>query len=289
MKPAWLRHKPVSIICLALLSFPACLVRRRVVAPAGKQQNRPLLSATKEDLIQRIHGIFDPIQFCTEKVDMSPSVGNLYGGQVTDYATISGYILFEKPDSIRVIGLDPVIHSIAFDMVSTGNDFRVLIPPKNLFIEGNNNAPANSSNKLENLRPIAFLTSLIISPPDPQNDLTFVEDDTDESKAVYILFFLRRDQDQARLKRIVYFDRHTLQIVRQKTFTPSGETTSQSRYSNWKAYNNVQFPSEIDIQRPLDGYEVILTTTDMKMNTGQVTPDKFVLNKPPNAKLRELR
>jgi hypothetical protein len=289
MKRRRLRQKLVAILCFAVLSSPACLVRRRVVAPPGKQQNLPLFTATQEDLIQRIHSIYDPIQSFTEKVDIAPSAGSLYGGKVTDYATISGYILFEKPDYIRVIGLDPVIHGTAFDMVSTGNDFRVFIPPKNLFIEGKNNAPATSSNKLENLRPAAFLTSLIINPPNPQNNLTFFEDDTDLSKAVYILFVVERDQNEPRLLRAVYFDRHTLQIWRQKTFAPTGEMTSQTMYSNWKTYNNIQFPSEIDIQRPLDGYEVVLTTTDMKMNTGQVTPEKFVLNQPPNAKVQELK
>ena len=278
-----------TLLFLSVTSLPSCLVRRRVVKPPGKHENRPLLTATKEQLIQEIHAIYDPIQSFAAKVDMAPSVGSLYGGQVTDYATITAFILFQRPDSIRVIGQDPVIHSTLFDMVSVGNDFRVSIPTKSLFLKGENSAPATSQNKLENLRPVAFLTSLIINPPDPQNDVTLMEDDTDQSKAVYIIFIVQRQQDQLRLVRAVYFDRYTLQIARQKTFDGSGTTTSQTIYSDWKNYSGVEFPSSIDIQRPQDGYEVVLSVLNMKINTAEVAPAKFVLNQPPNAHVKELK
>ncbi len=250
---------------------------------------KPLLSATREELIQKIHQVSDPIQSFTMKTDMSPSVGSLYGGQVTDYPTISGFILFLKPDNIRVVGLDLVIHSTAFDMVSTGNDFRVSIPAKSQFIEGRNDAPTNSKNKLENLRPSAFLTALLISPPDPRTDISFVEDDTNETTAVYILMMIRRNGDQYYPLRNVYFDRYTLQISRQKTFDTEGNILSETKYSGWALHNGVSFPSVIDIERPKDGYEVVLKVIDIKINTGEVTPAKFVLNQPPGSQLKVLR
>jgi hypothetical protein len=163
------------LLCLTSIFSSACLVRKRVVVPAGKaKQSRALLTASKDSLIQLIHQAWDPIQSFTIKADMAPSVGQLYGGQVTDYATITGFVLFRRPDDIRVIGQDPVIHSTLFDMVSTGNDFRVSLPTKNQFIIGSNSAPANSKNKLENLRPAAFLNSLMIMTPDSATELTLI-------------------------------------------------------------------------------------------------------------------
>ncbi len=250
---------------------------------------KPLLSATKEQLIEKIHQVSDPIRSFTMKTDMSPSIGSLYGGQVTDYPTITGYILFLKPDDIRVIGLDPVIHSTAFDMVSNGNEFRVSIPAKSQFIEGLNDAPANSKNKLENLRPTAFLNALLIDPPDPKIDITLVEDDTNETKAIYILMMIRRNGDQYYLVRSVYFDRYTLQINRQKTFDSEGNILSETRYADWALHNGISFPSTIDIQRPKDGYEVVLQVTDIKINAGDVTSAKFILNQPTGSKLKRLQ
>ena len=287
-RPLKLRSFLLLIVCVVAFSS-ACLVRRRVVAPPGKvKETRPLLTATKDQLIARIHAASDPIHSFTIKASMAPSVGQLYGGQVTDYATITGYLLFLAPDNVRVIGQDPVIHSTLFDMVSQGNDFRVSLPTKSQFVEGANNAPTNSKNKLENLRPAAFLTSLLILPPDPKTDLTMMEDDTNETKAVYIVQVIRQQGADLQLIRNVYFDRYTLDINRQKTFDEKGYITSDTRYSKWTSFNGVRFPGEIDIQRPQDGYELVLTVLDMKMNPATVTPDEFVLNQPPGSQLRIL-
>jgi len=276
---------------LAAVAFePACLVRKRIVKPPGAKENRPVLKATKEELIERIRNISDPIESFNLKVDMAPSVGNLYGGQVTDYTSIIGYILYRKPDQIRVIGLEPAIHGTAFDMVSMGNDFRVSIPLKSQFIEGRNDAPPSSSqNKLENLRPAALLTALLIRPPDPNTDLTVLEDDTNETTAAYIVITLQRSGDKLKAVRNVYFDRYTLDISRQRTFDSEGNITSDTSYANWKDYSGKRFPGLIDIQRPKDGYEVILTVMDLKLNTPDITAEKFVLNPAPGVQVRTLK
>ena len=258
------------------------------MAPQGKHENRPLLTASKEELLERIRTASEAIQSFSMTADMSPSVGLLYSGEVTDYATVPGYILFRKPEDIRIIGLDPVIHGKAFDMVSTGPEFRLYIPGKNRFIEGRNDVPATSKNKLENLRPAAFLNSLLINPPDPKNDVALVEDDTDERSAHYVVLIIRRDQDQLRLGRSITFDRYTLQIIRQRTFDPAGHIISDAHYSDWKKYADIPFPSSIDIQRPQDGYEVALSVAELKINTPDITADKFVLNQPPGVQVQQL-
>lgn len=276
----------VASIFLVLFSS-SCLVRTRTVVPRGQPKNRPALTANREELLERIHKVADPIQSFSLKVDMSPSVGGVFGGKVTDYPTIQGFILFRQPDQIRVIGLDPVVHSTILEMVSTGNDFRVSIPAKSLFIEGANDAPATSKNKLENLRPIAFLNSLLINPVRP-GEAAILEDVSDETISVYKLIFVQRDGDDLRLLRSVYFDRYTLDITRQRTFDTAGHVTSETKYSGWAARGDVRFPTMIDMERPQDGYELQLSVTDFKLNPPDITDDKFVLNAPPNAQIRTI-
>ena len=259
-----------------------------IAAPANRQ-NRPLLTANKAELIQRIHAVYDPIQSFNVRADMSASVGNLFGGEVKDYATISGVLLYRKPNEIRILGQDPLIHSTIFDMVSTGNEFRLSIPSRNRFIEGTNSSRGVSSNKLENLRPAAFLTSLLIFPPDPASDLTILEDDTDPTKSVYIVLIARREGDQVVLLRNVYFDRHTLQIDRQKTFDPAGETLSETKYSGWKDYRGIPFASSIDIQRPQDGYEVTLNVQNVTFNSPGLTAARFILDQPAGADVQQFK
>jgi hypothetical protein len=104
---------------------------------------------------------------------------------VKDYATVGAYILFRGPEDIRILGQEPMIGVTLFDMVSNGPEFRVSIPRKKLFVIGSNDGPATSQNKLENLRPDALLTSLVVFPPDPMTDFTVLENDTE--RALYVL------------------------------------------------------------------------------------------------------
>jgi len=219
--------------------------------------------------------------------DLSPSVLEPSKGTATDYATVSAYVLLHKPDEIRILGKDPVIGSTIFDMVSSGSEFRVSIPPKKRFIIGSNTAPPTSGNKLENLRPEALLASLLVRPPDPAEDWALLENDTE--RAVYILLIVRHDNSEPALAREIYFDGHTLDISRQKTFGVDGAIISDTRYSDWKVFDGVPFPCSIDIQRPKDNYEVQLSLVTMRINPPDVTEDKFVLKQPPDFQLRELK
>lgn len=279
-----LNCKLAAVVCLLLVFTSSCLVRRRVVTRQGKHDTRPLLTATKDELVQRIRATYEPIHSFTATLDMTPSLGSVYKGEINEFPSVRGYVIFRKPDKIRIIGLDPVIHSRAFDMVSTGMDFHVSLPSKSLFIEGRNDSPANSKNKIENLRPEAFLQAMLILPPDPAAEVPVLEDDTDEEHAFYVLLILRKEPALL-VARAVYFDRLTLQIVRQKAFDASGLTVSDTRYSTWKNFNGVTFPSSIDINRPEDGYGVVMQLVNMKMNN-EVTDDKFALTKPEGAQLK---
>jgi len=123
------------------------------------------MTATKDDLVNRMRRLNDNVRSFSATVDMTPAVGSVYKGEITEYKDVRAYVLFRRPAEIRIIGLYPVVRSKAFDMVSTGNEFRIYIPAKNRFVEGTNDAPANSANKLENLRPAAFLEAMLIPPP----------------------------------------------------------------------------------------------------------------------------
>lgn len=279
----------VAIACLEFFVLPSCLVRRRPITPAAVHENRPLLTATKEELIQRVRDVSDPIQSFLMRADLSPTITNPSQQAVTEYATIGAYILYRRPDDIRVIGQDPVLHTTIFDMASTDNQFRLYIPSRDRVYAGASDVPGTSKNKLENLRPTAFLTSLLVNPPAAE-DVTLLENDTDASKAVYILIIVGRDQgQQLTLNRNIYFSRYTLQITRQKTFDSAGNPLSETSYSDWKPYNGVSFPSKIDINRPQDDYQVQLTVTSMDFNTPEVTAEKFVLNPPPDVEVQQLK
>jgi len=274
-----------AIVLLTLGSTSACLVRREAIR-SGLRHPGTLLTANKEQLIARIHDASDPIESFLMNASLSASVLNPSKGVVTEYPAIDGYILFHRPAEIRIVGKLPMWPETILDMVCHENRFQLHLPRKNLLLVGDGNAPTDSNNALENLRPDAFLNSLTIAPPDP--GLTILENDTNQTGAVYILLILDRAGNELRLVRTVYFDRYSLRIVEQRAFDSSGSLAGDAKYSNWRNYQGISYPSAIDIQRVRENYEVKLLVLSMKMNPPNVTPDKFVLTQPPGATVRRL-
>jgi outer membrane lipoprotein-sorting protein len=283
------RHVPVALALFLGLTSTSCLYTKRVILRHGKKVSAGtapvLLTSTRDELNTRIANIYNAIKSFQATVDMTPSIGSVYTSSITEIKDVRAHILFRKPAEIRILGQLPVVRSTAFDMVSNGADFKVFLNSKNLFIEGSNTAPAVSQNKLENLRPEAFLSSLLIRPAGP-DETPVLEDQTDEDNALYILHYIKKAPDgPLMISRNVWFDRIDLSIVRQKVFNQAAETVSDTRYSKWQAYTGVMFPAHVDINRPKDGYGVVLDIVDMQMNAA-VTDDKFVLNQPEGAQLR---
>ena len=278
------RQGPVALALILGLFSTSCLYTKRFILRHGKPVTAasapPLQTATRQQLVSHITAIYDAINSLQATVDMAPSVGSVYKGEITDIKDVRAYVLFRKPFDIRIIGQLPVVRTKAFDMVSNGTSFKVYLVSRNLFVEGANSAPPISKNKIENLRPDAFLSSMLIPPPHSGVEHVFLEDDTDEEDAFYILNFVKQTPSgEILLTRNVWFDRINLAIVRQKTFDDSGNTVSDTRYGRWALYNGVMFPSQIDINRPQDGYGMTMTVVDMQMNLA-LTDDKFLLTQP---------
>ena len=69
-------------------------------------------------------------------VDLIPSTGTTYSGVIEEYHDVPGFILAERPATVRMIGQAPVVAKNIFDMVSDGKQFRIYIPSKNTFLVG---------------------------------------------------------------------------------------------------------------------------------------------------------
>jgi outer membrane lipoprotein-sorting protein len=291
--PKTRRLVPVALAIILGLISSSCLYTKRVILRHGKKVSAgtapTLLTATRDQLALRIANIYNAIDSFQAKVEMTPSVGSVYTSSITEIKDVTAFILFRKPSFIYIQGQVPVVHSKAFEMASDGKDFKVYFPPKNLFVVGANSAPATSKNKLENLRPEAFLSSMLIQPEDPSKEAIALVDATDEDNALYILYFARIGPkgEFLGIGRGVWFDRIDLSIVRQTVYDEAGTLVSDTRYSKWQMYNGVLFPAHIDLNRDKDGYGVVLDIVDMKMNTN-LSEDKFILNQPEGAQVREI-
>ena len=266
------------LLCVCLLGSTSCLVRRRVIARKGGNAKQVLLTTTKASLLDRVARLYNMVHDFTATVDMTPALGSAESNRITEYKDVRGYVLFRKPDMIRMIGLYPVVRNKAFDMVSNGSEFRLYIPARDRFLVGRNEPGIPSKNKLENLRPQHFVDALLVKPPE-DGEQPVLENLTDEDNANYILYLVVSGPDGLRLSRSIWFDRYKLNMVRQIHYDPAGNIVSDARYGDWQSYDGVPFPKNIEINRPRDEYAVVLSVVKLDMNKG-IADDKFVLEQP---------
>ena len=281
----------VACLVLSLFASSGCLVRGTKIAhtPGHLTGPRPkLITASCSELSQKLRDQYEAITSFNATVDMTPALGSVYKGEITEYQDIVAYILYKHPSEMRIVGLAPVVRSKLFDMVSSGPNFSLFIPSKNRFVEGKNDSPPVSKNAFENLRPDAFLQAILVPPPDTSLETPLCVDSTDLDSSQYVLILVgKTPQGNLMIDRLVYVDRTTLYVSRQKNFDAKGDILSDTKYMDWTVYNGISFPKIIAINRPKDGYGVSISVTKMAMND-RVTDDKFVLTRPEGSQLQTI-
>ena len=275
-----------ALLCLSFL-MTGCLARRRVITRKGGSPQQALLSADKATLLNRIQSIYQAVETLNATVDMVPALGTANKGEITEYKDVRGYVLFRKPDNIRIIGLYPVVRNKAFDMVSSGGHFKVYIPAKNHFIVGEGEPIQPSKNRFENLRPSHFLTALLVRPLEA-GEQAVLQNMTDEEAATYVLHILRQGPGGELIpSRAVHFDRLNLALERQLIFDEAGNILTDARYRSWDTFSGISFPKEIQINRPRDEYGIVLNVVKLDVNKS-LTDEQFALDQPEGSKLQVL-
>lgn len=280
-----LANRSGAVILTIAAVLTSCTSRQRTIVRASHPTAKTLLTATKAELIKRVADNYAAVQSFSATVDLTSSVGSVNKGKIKEYTDITAYIDFRKPGDLRVVGILPVVHSTAFHMVSDGQEFRVSIPLRSKFIEGRNDAPGSSLNKFENVRPQTFISGMLVRPVDLATDMVLMADDTTETSASYQLAIIRKVGDDIALNRRITFDRVNLQIIEQREYDDNGLIVSLSKYDGFKVYDNVRFPSHIEISRPKDEYGIVLGVMKMDINN-KIDSARFVLARPENSELQ---
>jgi len=290
-------RRRISAVLLVLATLPVsgCLFHTRKVA--RNYDPNALKTATKPELIAYINRQAAQIQTMQATVDIDTAVGGEKKGKITEYKEIRGYVLARKPAMLRMEGLMPIVRTRAFDMVSDGKQFKVWIPPKNRFVVGQNDVvTANPQQPLENLRPQVIYDALLLRELDPQSEIAVLEDGKETvsgekgrkyDQPSYELDVIRGQGMDSWLNRKIVFNRETMLPDRQLIYDQSGKLVTDARYSEYKDYNGVNFPSKIEIKRPEEEYDITLNVVKLDMNK-PLGDNTFVLEQPPGVQVIHL-
>lgn len=291
------KNRYSALLLLLLLPFTnGCLVHTRRIQQA--KMPSVVMTATAEDLVKAINDQCNRIQSLSASVEFQATVGGPKNGKEKTYTSFNGYILLRKPESLRVIGLVPVLHTRAFDMASNGQTFKLWIPHENKVFEGPNTVTKESPNTLENFRPNVFSDSLLINCIQPDDLVTLTSSTSTQLdpqtkklvvRADYELSVLRRKPNSQELipERVIHFDRTDLRPYEQDIYDAKGAIQTQAIYGPDQKFGPVEFPGTITIKRPLEEYQIVVTFQKLRTNL-TLNNDQFELKTPSSATVKEL-
>ena len=278
-------------VLVVIAPLSGCLFHSRRVE--RRVSTAPLKTASQTELISYINDQAKKIQSMQATVDIDTSVGGEQKGKITDYKQIRGYVLARKPSMLRMIGLMPIIRNRAFDMVSNGSNFKLWIPPKNRFVEGRNDVVTpNPQQPMENLRPQAIYEAILLKEIDPtetavrENGYEQVLDSKRRPvmQPDYEIIVVKKGDQGAYLSRKIIFGRTDLLPHQQLIYDQNGNLQTEVEYAGYKEYNGIKFPTQIEIKRPQEEYDITLTIIKLELNQ-QLGNDKFALEQPPGAQV----
>jgi outer membrane lipoprotein-sorting protein len=294
---SYLSRLRIAFLFLAIIPLSGCLFRSRKYTPIAS--NAPLKTATQAELIDYINTQAAKIQSMQATVDIDTTVGGEKKGKITDYQQIRGYVLARKPEMLRMIGLLPIVRTKAFDLVSNGKEFKLWIPPKNRFVEGQNDVETpNPKQPLENLRPQHIYNALLIPAIDQVTEHAVMQSDFEQVAAPrnkkllveqpdYEILVIRNGEEGWYVARKIVFSRTDLLPHRQVVYDEHGSQITDVRYGEYKEYSGINFPSQIEIKRPQEEYDITLSMLKLELNT-PLPNDKFMLEKPAGAEVVHL-
>jgi len=285
----------VSLSALAIAAEGCAVSHTKVVRPSGAPV--PLQVATKQELVARYNHQAGLVTSLNAGVSMTLTAGSAYTGVIKQYHEINGFILAQKPASIRVIGQAPVVGTNIFDMVSDGDTFHIFIPSQHKFITGPASLQRQSAKPIENLRP-QHLTGAIFWDAIPDGAPVLIEEAADESTRYYVLTVVRAagpadspagaaPADSApdwEIARRIWFDRADLSVARVESYEPGGKLGSDVSYSGWSDAGGVNFARSISLSRPDNDYKLQIGIKKVTFNE-TIAADRFVLQQPPGTEL----
>jgi outer membrane lipoprotein-sorting protein len=258
------------------------------------QEIHAQMEASEDQLLLAYNEQARAVRSLQATVDLVPSTGSTYSGVIEEYHDVPGFILAQRPATVRVIGQAPVVAKNIFDMVSDGETFRIYIPSKNTFLVGATSLARASKKPIENLRPQHVVDSLFWPEISPGASVLFEQFDADPNR-YYIMTLLRQaDGGKLEITRKIWFDRADLRVSRVQLYGAAGRLDSDVTYSDWQPVGAApaaapvaaqpRYPRDIHIWRPQDDYKLEITILKLSVNE-EISADRFELAQPAGSEL----
>lgn len=290
------RSARAAIFALPLLIAGCSLIPTKRHLPVPKAP-AIVLSATPQELVKKLDERWDALHSLTATVEIQATEFNRAEGLAKDFPSCRGYILMRRPKMLRVAGT--YFGVPIFNMASDGDHFTLVIPSKNLAIEGANTVKEkNPKSPLLNLRPDFFLDAIVVRGLDSDdeymvvNDTETVEDTAKKhlyTEPEYVLSVMRpKSGREITPVRVITFRRDDMLPYNQDIYDSDGNLETQVIYSNYAQFTAGKYPSRVTIKRPKEGIQLVLNVVDVKENV-ELSDSQFQVKIPEGTRIEQLK
>jgi len=276
-------------------ALTGCLVHKHTVLKTHPPD--VVMNASLDELLSSTNTRYDSLNSMVLPMEISTMSGGSMQGVVKESISFKGYITIEKPEMIRVLLLVPLLGSKALIMISDGKSFKMYIPPQHCAIVGSD-VSLPSQKGLYSLRPAVILDSLLIQGRGKEQVVSMTQDsrvvanphkrkDYIQEPDYDIEFLSQPDGPVAHTLRVLHISRVNLLPYRQDIYNADGKVVTQAVYSNYQKFGDIQFPTKIVIQRPLDELGLTIVISRPRFNE-QLAADNFELAIPPGTATQDM-
>jgi len=292
-----------AVVLAGSMGLAGCFSSTRIV----QQTQAPEMyrSASVETVAQVVQDRDAKLQTLSANVLITATTGGGRTGKETTYTPFKGYIFVRKPRDLRVLMQLPLVGSRALDMVSDQNGFTMMragLPGHpDLWMQGSNVVTKPSANGLENLRPPVFFDSLLVPGVGPDEVVTMHESTrliqpTDKHKPVieepdYDLTVMKKTGKQGVLQteRVIHISRVNMLPYQQDIFDDKGvQVVTSATYDKYQSNGVEDFPTLINISRPIDQYSLKIEVTKLTLNQ-KLENDQFQLQIPAGVTVQKMQ
>ncbi len=289
------------LACVPAIALPLLLAGCSYFIPTKRHLPVPITppniqTVAPEDLVKQLNARWNAMNTLTATVEISATQTKTSEGVATDFPSCRGYILIRKPKMLRVAGTYFGVK--IFDMATDGSRFTLVMPTKNMAVEGPNTVTEKSANQLENLRPDFFLDAVAVRGLDTEDEF-MVSSDTETvpdaankhlyNEPEYTLSVMRRKSGQEiQPVRTVTFHRDDMLPYDQYVYDKDGALETQIAYSNYQTFSAGKYPSKVTIKRPQEGIQLVLSVVRVEENV-TLADDQFQVKIPDDTKVRTLK
>jgi len=284
------------------MGLAGCFSSTRIV----QQTQAPDLfkTATVEQVKQIVQDRDAKLQTLSASVLVTATTGGGRTGKETEYTSLKGYIFVRKPRDLQVLLQVPVLGSRAMEMVSDQNGFTMMhaaLHGPDVWMQGTNTVTTPSKNGFENLRPPVFFDSLLVPGVTADevvemHESTRLVQPTDKRKPVieepdYDLTVMKKTAKPGvfQTERVIHISRVNMLPYQQDIFDDQGvQIVTSATYDKYQDFGVEQFPTLINISRPIDEYDLKIEVTKLTLNQ-KLEDDQFQLQIPDGVTVQKVQ